>query len=319
MMLEGKKKAWILNDHRIGNINQLRSIAFYLDDYLEFLEKEIIFDCKITLPNFLHFFIKNPGNIKKFQNCDKPDFIFSAGRRSALAAIKLKKIYPHSKIIQIMRPNINAKYFDFISTPIHDNYNYADYESLIAPNLINESTLIKETEKFPAIAKSKFLVLIGGSSKAKKIDDYMASDFYEFIDKISKIYQCEFSFVTSRRTDKNIQEIIKNNFQFSKKYFFEKIKDNNPYLALINKAENIIVTGDSVSMISDCLATGKPCIVYEKFASAKHLKMIKNLKNNNLIKLSANIGDSDFTSYKYKKINEAKKIAEEIITKFSLQ
>ncbi len=319
MMLEGKKKAWILNDHRIGNINQLRSISFYLEDYFLFEEKEIKFNCKIVLPNFLHFFIKNPGNIKKLQNSGKPDFIFSAGRRSALAAIKLKKIYPNSKIIQIMRPNINTKYFDFISTPIHDNYNYADYESLIAPNLINESSLIKEAEKFPSIANSKFLVLIGGSSKAKKIDDYMASDFYDFIDKISKIYKCEFSFVTSRRTDKNIQEIIRNNFQFSKKYFFEQIKDNNPYLALVNKAENIIVTGDSVSMISDCLSTGKPCIVYEKFASAKHLKMIKNLRNNNFIKLSSNIGDSDFISYKYEKINEAKKIAEEIITKFSLQ
>jgi mitochondrial fission protein ELM1 len=319
MMLADKKIAWILNDHRVGNINQLRALKKYLENFLFFEEKEISFKCKVTLPNFLHIFINNPGNIKKFKNSSAPDFIFSAGRRSALAALKLKKIYPYAKIIQLMRPNIQPKYFSFITTPMHDNYVYADYESLVAPNFIDSEQLEEAAKNFPAISSSKFLVIIGGSSKSKNIDNDIAKGFYEFLERIEKTYNCNFSFVTSRRTDPHIIEYINNNFQYSKKYFWEQIKDDNPYVALLNKAENFIVTGDSVSMISDCLATGKPCIIYEKFASTKHFRMLKYLKDNSLIKFSANMGDSDFLSYKYKPINEAKNIAEEIITKFALR
>ena len=170
-MLQDKTHLWLLDDARIGNVNQLRAIAHYLPKYFTITEKKITFTIWSKLPNYFNliynFAVKNiPLVAKEVQ----PKFILSAGRKSALAAIHLKKLYPQCKIIQIMRPDLPAKLFDFIITPKHDNYVNANFETRFTPNLITAEILnniIENPSKKHIKSPNNILVIIGGKTKKK--------------------------------------------------------------------------------------------------------------------------------------------------------
>ena len=79
----------------------------------------------------------------------------------------------------------------------------------------------------------------------------------------------------SRRTSENLKiEIIKN---INKESLIFPDKSFNPYWELINIANFILVTADSVSMTSDALSSGKPTYIIP----IKNLK--SKIKNFNLI------------------------------------
>ncbi len=46
----------------------------------------------------------------------------------------------------------------------------------------------------------------------------------------------------------------------------------NPYIGLLNEAEHVIVYGESQSLVSEPLAAGKPCIVYDNYTKYDQLK-----------------------------------------------
>ncbi len=54
-------------------------------------------------------------------------------------------------------------------------------------------------------------------------------------------------------------------------------KPANPYLAILAMSDNLVVTSDSVSMISEALATTAPVFVFHLAGSPRHLSFIENL------------------------------------------
>src|SRR5690606_27431832 len=99
----------------------------------------------------------------------------SAGRRTAVLAVYLKKLSNNkSKIIQIMRPNLEPKAFELIILPQHDIYNHT------LPNIVRIlGALTNVQEKLPEIKanfenkypdiKNFIAVIIGGSTKNYKL------------------------------------------------------------------------------------------------------------------------------------------------------
>ena len=88
---------------------------------------------------------------------------------------------------------------------------------------------------------------------------------------------------TSRRTPDNIIELInkwgKKN-KFFKIIFHPKInKGRNPLKEIINYADEFVVTGDSVSMVSQLCQYKKPVRIMfnKKFCSTKHINFCTKL------------------------------------------
>ena len=321
MMLQGKKHGWLLDDSRTGNTNQIRAICSYLTDYFKIKEKKIQFGKSIILPNFCNIINNHVIHLDNLQNHNpQPDFIFSAGRRSALAAIKIKKLYSKAKIIQIMRPNLPAKFFDFIITPKYDKYINANFEIDFTPSLITPKTLKNVNSDLQRSNKHTLLVTIGGDTKYNKVSNNDIIALCKQILNLKEQFHCEILISTSRRTNKenilHINNILKDQ---AKLYIWSNNSQVNPYLSMLAKCDYILCSGDSISMISDALSSGKTTYVIENyFGDKKHKKFISYLKNNNLVKGSDILFTIGPEKHKYKVINEAKSCANAIIQQFVL-
>lgn len=134
---------------------------------------------------------------------------------------------------------------------------------------------------------------------------------------------------TSRRTeDSNYQNLKWRLEEIARKRGLEgrlKIKtydfrenlgkaDNfNPYIGLINEADHIVVGGESLSMLSEPLAVGKPAIIYEPGMS--HGKLYKK---GLVIDFKACSADTRFDADapRIKPVNITEDITDRLIGKF---
>jgi mitochondrial fission protein ELM1 len=324
MILQDKCHLWLLDDARIGNLNQLRAIANYLQPYFIIKEKKITFTVWSKLPNYLNLIHNFAVKIAPLSKAAiQPQFILSAGRKSALAAIHIKRLYPQCKIIQIMRPNLPAKLFDFIITPKHDNYINANFETRFTPNLITPQTLTNIASHSSQIIKQQknILFVIGGKTKQSNISKDNISLLCRKLINLHNKHNCKIMLTTSRRTGIIIEEIIKDYLQdYAELYLWSKQKStDNPYLNMLAKCNYIVCSADSISMISEALSSGKTTyVIEENFGDKKHHKFIAYLKKDQLIR-SANLLFTKGPDKQNNNItNEAQNCANAIIEQFSL-
>jgi mitochondrial fission protein ELM1 len=295
-MLENK--ILILADERIGTYSQAVALAKEagLDYEIVFLEYNFL---KI-IPNL--FFSRSlirlkKTSIKKLQALNYiPKYIISAGRKSAPIAIFLKKNHNFlPKIIQIMRPEINFNKFDFVIVPEHD-----EPKSPYPQNLIlsvgaltkieknfeqkNHQEFLNQLKNFP---KPIITLLIGGSSKKTKFSLKSAEELINQALLIQKKMNGTLIIANSRRTDFEINNFIKKITEKNCIFFdYNEVKNNNPFNLILNFSDFFIISGDSVSMISECCSTGKSVFIFDDgiISSKKHQKFHKILVEKNYAK-----------------------------------
>ncbi len=323
MISAAKKNIWVLDDGRPGNTNQAKAIAHYLGDNSNIQYIPLHFSRLISLPNLLSKVFKAATNLKEhIDSQPKPDLVISSGRRSALAALQLKKIFPSVKIVQNLRPNLPAKNFDFIVTPVHDNYQYADYQTIISPNIVNGKQMDKARNQFPEfqITEKIFFIALGGDTKNNIVSGSTLRKFCDNVENIAKNDNIKIYICTSRRTNRKYHEILRERLSsIAKIYFWENTIKHNPYLALLSYANYLAVTQDSISMIGECLATGKPTYVFsEGFGDSKHQEFCTNLTEQKLIRDMQDLNHKPPANWKYSAVNEAQNCAKLIVKKFAL-
>jgi hypothetical protein len=321
-----KDEIWILDDGRAGNLSQSLGLADELG--YEYKIIKINFGFFKFLPNF--FFKKSLIRIDR--NCKKklknlnyyPNLIISAGRRLASTSLYLrKKSQEKSKIIQIMKPGMSFELFDFVILPKHDlirskkNKKAKNVIRTIGALTKNNSQKIEaEMKKFSSwfsnITEEKIALLLGGSSKNTDFSLKAAENLAEIISRITKNMKAKLLILTSRRSGEELSKYFESKLDCDYEFFnFEKYKKENPYLAILGYANFFVVTGDSVSMISECCSTQKPVYIFDDrmVSSYKHRKFHNNLFEEKIAKkLEKNLNKLE--KYSYPALQENKRIAE---------
>ena len=284
-MSKSKNKFYILAvlDDRIGNRNQLLAILDELD--LPYKKLDIKYNWLAKLPNFIlqilggYLHVKD-FNIKKIKT--KPNLILSCGRRTFPIASKLKYLFSGtSYFVHIMYPRLsfNIRKCNLIFAPFHDNVVESDsvIKTLGSPAPL---TIIKKKKK-PYKTKPIISILIGGNHGRYKLKSNTIN--YMITETLNKMKQGSILISTSRRTPDNIIKLIdewgKKNKIF-KIIFHPKKNDNeNPLNEMIACADEFIVTGDSISMVSQVCQYERPVriIFNKKFCATKHIKFCKKL------------------------------------------
>ncbi len=332
-MKEVRDEIWVLADNRPGNYSQAVGLAEELD--FEHKIVNISYGSFAVLPNLLLGASTrglSKGVKKSLSNLDYyPKVIISAGRRTAPVSLYLKKQSGNKvKIIQIMNPDTSHKKFDCIILPRHDRIkkSYTNViRSIGALTKINKSVIDYEIKQFKDVivkkrGVKKIALLVGGDSKNTKFDLPSARILCKQVIELAKNNDSEIVVINSRRTSDKIDKIIVGAVEKSgvKYQFFDynKIeKGKNPYLALIGVADAFVVTGDSVSMISEVCSLGKPVYIFDnaKISSRKHRKFHKSLMLENYAqKLVSNADIADRKGVK--KLNETDRIAKIIKQEF---
>ena len=316
-----KPKVWVLVDNRIGNANQAIDLAQKLGEDFEI--KHVDYNHFAKLPSTLLSIF--PVHVKKsvlasFKKENIPEIIISAGRRTAALAVYLKKISnKETKIIQIMRPNLEARDFELIILPQHDNFNHtlSNVVRIIGALTNVKSKVQKGSEEFqkhyPDI-KNFIAVLIGGSTKGYKLTMENSVALSNILALIAENHSLPLFISFSRRTPEKVRNYFKDKFTWPNIIYNP---DNpaggqlNPYPAMLNSAEYIISTTDSISMCSEAASTGKPVYVFcpANFKLKKHNFFIQQLVDLGLVR-RLETTTSYLEKYEYEPLSEVTRVAD---------
>lgn len=281
---------WILADDRAGNVNQLLGIAEALGRSFE--RKNIAYTKAVKLPNFLRdgTLIGLTKEAKKaVQTTVYPDVVLSAGRRAFPVARYLqKKSKGKTKVVQLMNPGIRGfKSADLIVLPAHDLYKGKAENVMIvdgSPHRVTEKRLREERQKWlPVFADypaPRLSLIIGGATKNKP---FTVADAEKIVAAVQQLHPASVLITTSRRTPADVVAFLKTAFP-PKTTFFYAFGDQgeNPYFGLLSCADLIVVTGDSMSMCSECCAGKVPVFIFApaEMMSVKHRRFHQTLFRN---------------------------------------
>lgn len=321
------KNIWALLDDRAGNNNQTLGLAEELAHKLKIEPeiKRIKYNSLICLPNFILRSSDLAVNKIRSHNIygNYPDLVIAAGRRLAPLLLNIKKNSPTTKIVQIMRPTYMEEDFDLIITPQHDQIqkNLSNIRrSLGALNKINQTMLGKAKKeffaKYPQTNFNLIGVFIGGNTKEYIYTEKDAFKLMNLLEQLAENHAAKLAITFSRRTPDYFKNIIYNNFQDTHLIYDPAFGGYNPYYGIMAAANFLIVTGDSISMLSEAASSGKALYIYNanNFKSAKHLYFQQQLKDFEYAKqLDSSI--SQLKKFKYEALNETAKIADYIISK----
>lgn len=291
-----KRTIWALLDNRMGSVGQARGVLEALGDGFDTVEKKIVYNRLANLPNCLlgaSFLGVNRKESSDF-NAPYPDIILSISRRTAPIARKLKKLSGgKSKIVQLMYPGkCGIKELDLIVIPEHDHDKSGALDNAMfitgCPHKASIDALKTAKEKwdpiFAELPKPLTAVIIGGAIKGKPFSLENARKLGAEIKKLKQKTGGSILITSSRRTgieaEKVIMEELKNIPAYT--YLWGEKKEN-PYMGFLACADNIVVTGDTVSMCSDSCGTMRPVMIFcgENWLAPKHLRFVKSLYDGN--------------------------------------
>ncbi len=282
------KKVWVLADDRAGNVNQLLGVAVALNEPYE--QIDIRYTDKVKWPNLLRdktlIGLTEESKQKLLSASEWPDIVLSAGRRSFPVARWIqKKSNGKSKIVQLMNPGIKGfKQADLIVLPAHDEYKGNAQNVIIVtgtPHRLTPERLAQERADwepfFAPYAHKRLSLIVGGATKNNPFTVDMAK---QILATVQQLNPASVLVTTSRRTPPEIVSYLKENLPAETTYFYTfGCQDKNPYFGLISCADMILVTGDSMSMCSECCATSVPVFIFapDAMMSAKHKRFHQSL------------------------------------------
>ena len=268
----------------------------------------------------------------------RADTLFiSAGSSAAPFCLALAKATGNKSAV-IMTPSIlGIKPFDYAIIPDHDPHDPNDPKILTtlgAPNHIHVEGAEKAAETFFGhrnFKKKIVAVLIGGSDSNYKPDARWAS---EVLGGLKQFKDSTLLLTTSRRTEEDLEREVEDLFSSYSSLGYILILSRNPKVnavtAMLGIATHVLVTEDSVSMVSEAATAGfrvgllrvpritSPLKKSLGYGTKKFDEMFEEMKARDLI---ADLGHapnfSDFLGTDeqkhHKDFNEAKRAAEWIL------
>ena len=277
-----KFDAWVISDGTKGMENQSLALAKLLNVNFELVKYNPPYFLK-KFPLIRKLFISSVKD-HLLKNKSPPSFIITTGKRMAGVSIALKFILKDRvKNIHIQNPKLPFEYFDLLLIPEHDNItakNVIQTKGALTFFNFNELNKFQERE-INLIKRSKknlVLLMIGGNSKRYKPKNF---DYYHLSMKVleaTKNLNCKLLVLLSRRTPLKAAKILNYSFiKHDENFQIVTSTEQNPYPEILQIADYIIVTSDSVNMVSETATLPIPLFV-SKFS--KETGKISNFLNN---------------------------------------
>lgn len=252
----------------MGNVNQLLGVAEALG--LPYARKDIRYTTWVRLPNFLRgrTLVGLDAASRKSIGAPFPDVVLSAGRRSYPVARHIKaQSGGRTRIVQLMNPGRSGfREADLLVLPAHDIYRGNARRVLRVvgtPHRVTPARIKTERKKWePVFAdypRPRVSLIVGGATKNKPFTTAMAR---ELVLGVSALNPAAVLITTSRRTPPDVIAYLKEHAP--QPHFLYQFGDagENPYFGLLSCADKIVVTGDSMSMCSECCAAGVPVFIF---------------------------------------------------------
>jgi mitochondrial fission protein ELM1 len=312
-----KLKGILLTQGMHGMISQVEGLAKALDIDFTHHKVELNHFWKLIPPKLTPI----SESVYKKINHDNFDVIISCGRKSVIPSIHLKKS-SNKKVfnIHIQDPKVDLNHFDFIVAPEHDGIEGQNVISTKgAIHYLTENEISENKDYLNSFIKKDerkiWALIMGGPTKYYDYSTKNMKHIFTALYKLLKKHNFQLVVIPSMRTPINT-------IHYAKEFFGENHTiimdvDKKAYLSVLAISENIVVTCDSSSMISESALTGKPIYIASILPKKndKRFQRFRNLfRELNIIR---NLGE-EVEIWSYEKLDETNRVANIIKQKINL-
>ncbi|MBE1160366.1 mitochondrial fission ELM1 family protein [Dyella acidiphila] len=256
-------ECWAITDHAAGNQRQALALAERLGMPVRHLVLSPRAPWSWLSPRML------PGGRLALPRAQRhgfaapwPSVAIGCGRSAALFTRMLRKLSGHHcHTVQILDPRLDPAYWDTVIAPRHDRLTGANVlNPLGSLNPIDEAWLQDGRDAFPALGKlpgPRVGVLIGGPRQGIRIDVDYAQQLVAQLLQRQRSEGGSLLALVSRRTPAAVIDTVHNALRDVPGMFWAGPDDgSNPYPGVLGWADRLVVTPDSVNMLSEACAVG---------------------------------------------------------------
>ncbi|MGZ3274541.1 MAG: mitochondrial fission ELM1 family protein [Caulobacteraceae bacterium] len=220
-----------------------------------------------------------------------PDVVVSCGRKAAKAAIAVKRASGGRTLAaHIQHPLAPPSEFDLIIPMRHDpplaGANVVPID--LALHDVTAEVLAQAAEawrkRLEALPRPLTGVLLGGSTKRHPFTVEQGRALAERLTALRA--EGGLAITPSRRTPEEVKAVLREAFAGDPGVFLWDETGDNPYRGILALGDRLVATGDSVSMVSEAVATGHPVAVFDLGGGKRHQRFIRNLVERGIVSLA---------------------------------
>jgi mitochondrial fission protein ELM1 len=260
--------AWVVTDGKAGMENQCIGLAESLGVTPTIKRVRLRWPWRQLTP-----YVRIGGRAQFTAESDKlappwPDLLIATGRHSVAASLLVKKkSRGQTKTVQLQNPRVSPAHFDLVVVPRHDRLKGKNVVFTrgalhrITPELLREGAE-RLAFQFLKMHRPYISVLIGGSNAAYRMGSDEMTKFARQLADCARATGGSILVTASRRTSADCLRILDTELNHVPHYIWDG-KGENPYFGLLGLADFLVVTCDSVNMVSEAASTGKPVYVVD--------------------------------------------------------
>jgi uncharacterized protein len=243
-----------------------------------------------------------------------PDIVIGCGRKSIPFSLAIKRASEGKTfIVHIQDPLTDPRAFDLVAAPEHDRVkgrNVISTRGALHP--VSARKLAAAAAHFRArfahLDRPYVAVLVGGPNGRNRLDTSDMTRIADDLAALSRRYGASLLVTPSRRTGAANEAVLRERLQDLPAFIWDG-SGENPYLGLLALADYLVVTSDSVSMVTEACATGKPVYVIEvESRSRRHGRFHDDLGADGVTRPF----DGTLENWSYEPIYDAGRVADEV-------
>ena len=249
-------RVWLLMGSRAGDNNQMLALAEALD--WPFEEKHLDFNALRRIPAFRRGLSIVAGHSRGLIRPPWPDLVIGVGYGSVCVARHIRaQSGGLTKIVHIGNPRSSLDDFDLqITTPQYSRdaaANLLELPFAIGNPARHARPTLEELEWLRTFPRPRRLIAVGGPARYWELDEKALADAVETIKR--KQPSGSIIAATSNRTRKATRRMLEKLLRESD----HAVVDSFPsFSTLLVECDEVYVTADSVSMLSEAIVSGKP-------------------------------------------------------------
>jgi len=222
-----------------------------------------------------------------------PKLVISCGRRSTALSIAMRRASKGAtRTVHIQNPQTPTKHFDLVIAMRHDRMSGDNVLSVdtalhrVTPQKLEEAAEIWR-ERLRGDAEQLVGFVLGGPTKHYWMSEALLNRLRTMIAKVHEITGARIVVTPSRRTEDRVKDTLSAAFADEPWYWQWDGTGENPYFGILALADRLVVTADSVSMVSEALATGRPVnLLPLNGKSKRHDAFVANLGTRGLVSVT---------------------------------
>ncbi len=253
---------WVVHDGKVGMANQVIGLAEAVG--YPFVEKKLAvrLPWRHLAPQLWPRPLAALGREGDRLAPPWPDLLIACGRLASAPARAAKRASDDRIFwVQVQDPRFARHAVDLMVVPAHDPARGANvFRTLGAVHRVTAARLAQGAASLaPHLAhlpRPLIAVLLGGDNRVYRVTE---ARFAGFADQLAALARqgMGIAITPSRRTPPEALRLLRERLAGMPHFLWDESGDN-PYFGMLGLADALVVTADSVSMVSEAAASGKP-------------------------------------------------------------